>query len=196
MAARLIAAISFAFLLLAAGCPMPSIALPAAQSSAQSPVSPPGANPPLMKFEVTSIRPHLSGPNDPSNRRMLPGGRFVATATSVRTLIRIAFGADDRQIAGAPGWIDSQLFDIAATTVNRADVTTPEQFQALILSLLEDRFQFQFHREQKEGPIYWLEVEKPGRLGPAVKASAPASQPNMSSSFDGARKVLRASKCP
>lgn len=156
-------------------------------------VSTPATQQPL-RFEVVSIRPHRFAGDEPSNRRILPGGRFVATATTVRTLIRIASGLDDNRISGAPGWIDSELFDINATIANHAEVKTPEQFQQLILSLLEDRFQFKFHREQKEGPVYWLELNKPGRLGPALKPSAPDAQPNMSTNSNGSRAEMKASK--
>jgi uncharacterized protein (TIGR03435 family) len=125
---------------------------------------------------------------------MLPGGRFVATGTTARTLIRIAFGTDDNRISGAPNWIDNQIFDINAITVNHSEVTTPQQFQQLILSLLEDRFQFKFHREQKESPVYWLELVKPGKLGPDLKPSAADSQPNMSTNSNGSRTAMKVSK--
>lgn len=125
---------------------------------------------------------------------MLPGGHFVATATTVRTLIRIAFGTDDNRISGAPGWIDNETFDINAITANHTDVTTPQQFQQLLLSLLQDRFQFRFHREQKEAPVYWLELVKPGRLGPSLKPAGPDSQPNMSTNFNGSRATMKVSK--
>src|SRR5665213_3876215 len=160
--------------------------------SAQAPSSP--VAPLSLRFEVASIRPHPFAGDEPSNRQILPGGRFVATATTVRTLIRIASGLDDNRMSGAPGWTDSETFDINATIADHAEVKTPEQFQQLILSLLEDRFQFKFHREQKEGPIYWLELNKPGRLGPALKPSTPDSQANMSNNSNGARAEMKVSK--
>ena len=164
----------------------------AAQAQAATPTaSQPIAQPPL-RFEVASIRPHQLTGNEPSDRKMLPGGRFVATATPVRTLIRIAFGADS--VSGAPSWTDNETFDIDATTENHAEVTTPQQFQLLILSLLEDRFQFKFHREEKEVPVYWLELDKPGRLGPARKPSTPDSQPNMSTNANGSKGVMKVAK--
>jgi uncharacterized protein (TIGR03435 family) len=147
-----------------------------------------------MRFEVASIRPHVPGGNDPSNRQMLPGGRFVATATSVHTLIRIAFGTDDNRISGGGSWVDSETFDINAVTADHADVTGTQQFQQLILSLLEDRFQLKFHREQKEVPVYWLEVDKPGRLGPALKPSTAESQPSMSGNVSGSKATMKVSK--
>jgi uncharacterized protein (TIGR03435 family) len=147
-----------------------------------------------FRFEVASIRPRESGRDEPSNRQMLPGGHFVATATTVRALIRIALGTDDNRISGAPNWIDNETFDINAITVDHVEVTNPKQFQQLILSLLEDRLQFKFHREQKEVPVYWLELAKAGKPGPNLKPSAPDAQPNMSTNSNGAKTVMKASK--
>lgn len=118
----------------------------------------------------------------------------MATATSVHTLIRIAFGTDDNRISGGASWVDSDTFDINAVTADHAEVTSPQQFQQLILSLLEDRFQLKYHREQKEVPVYWLEVDKPGRLGPALKPSAPDSQPSMSGNVSGSKTTMKVSK--
>jgi len=41
-----------------------------------------------FRFEVASIHPRESGRDEPSNRQMLPGGHFVATATTARALVR------------------------------------------------------------------------------------------------------------
>ena len=160
-------------------------------AQSQLAASQPNAQPPL-RFEVASIYLHQSTGDEPSDRKMLPGGRFVATATPVRTLLRIAFGSD--RISGAPNWIDSETFDINAVTVNQAEVTTPQQFQQLVLSLLEDRFQLKFHREQEEVPVYWLQLDKPEKLGPALKPASPDSQPNMSTNRNSSRAVMKASK--
>lgn len=149
---------------------------------------------PTLRFEVASIRPHRFAGDEPSDRRVFPGGRFVATATNVRTLLRIAFGTDDVRMSGAPGWIDSETFDINAITADHAEIDNSSQFQRLILSLLEDRFQLKFHREQKEGPVFWLELDKPGRPGPGLRPSTPESQPNLSTNSNGGRAVMKASK--
>lgn len=152
---------------------------------AQSPTQPTptqlaaSSSPP--QFEVASIRPHPYNGDEPSDRQFLPGGRFVATATTARTLIRIALKTDDDRISGAPGWIDRELFDITAITADHSVPKTPEQFQQVLLALLQERFQLRFHREQKEGPVYWLELAKPGVLGPALKRSAADATPHLSS---------------
>ncbi len=175
-----------------ASLPLLAQSQPAGSSAAQPPTpSQADAQPPLQ-FEVASIRPHQSTGDEPSDRKMLPGGRFVATATSIRTLLRIAFGTDS--ISGAPNWVDNETFDINATTVNHAEVNTPQQFQQLILSLLEDRLALKFHRQEKEAPVYWLELEMTGKLGPDLKPSAADSQPNMSRNSSGSSAVMKISK--
>jgi uncharacterized protein (TIGR03435 family) len=184
--------VPLAILQLAASLTLSAQSLTAAASASQSPTASQPAVEPAMRFEVASIRVHQLVGDEPSNRQILPGGRFVATATTVRTLIRIAFGTDG--ISGGPKWIDNETFDINAVIANHAEVTNPHQFQELILSLLEDRFQFKFHQEPKEVPVYWLEVDKPGALGPILKPSTEASQPNMSTNSNGSKAAMKATK--
>lgn len=159
----------------------------------QSTMATPPAEPPI-RFEIASIRPHRFAGDEPSNRRVLSGGRFVATATTVRTLLRIAFNTDENLMSGAPSWVDGETFDIDAITADHAEIKTPQQLQQLILSLLEDRFQLKFHREQKEGAVYWLELESPGKLGPSLKLSTPESQTSMSTNSNGSTTVMKVSK--
>ena len=169
-----------------------ALRVPAQAQSMDQPGTPaPTAQPPI-RVEVASIRPHSSTGDEPSDRRVLPGGRFVATATTVRTLIRVAFMTDDSLISGAPGWVD-KMFDINATTADHAEIATPEQLQQFLLSLLEDRFQLRFHRERREGSVYWLELDKAGKIGPGLKASTSESHPAMSTNANGARANMTAS---
>jgi len=179
------------------------VAFGSLRASAQSPSSPspqtesaaapPSAEHQPLRVEVSSVRPHPYAGDEPSDRRVLPGGRFVATATNVRTLIRVALLTDNSLITGAPGWIDTELFDINATTVDRAEITTPQQLQEFLLSLLQDRFQLKFHREQKEGPVYWLELDKPGQIGSALKPATSESKPGVSTNSNGPRAIMRVS---
>lgn len=139
-----------------------------------------------IHVEVAAVHPHKPTGDDPSNRQII-GGRFVATATSVQTLIRSAFGIDPNAIVNAPAWTESELFDMQATIADHAQITTPEQFQQLMLSLLQDQFGFRFHRDQREGPIYWLVVDKPGKIGPALKETKPGTVMNIS--MNGGRRI-------
>jgi len=44
----------------------------------------------------------------------MANGRFTATRASVRSLVLRAYGLQDSQLAGGPGWIDMDRFDIDA----------------------------------------------------------------------------------
>ena len=59
------------------------------------------------------------------------------------------------QISG-PDWVGTDRFDVAATLPEGAQ--TPDMMQRL----LEERFQLSSHREQKDFPVYALEVVKGG----------------------------------
>jgi len=149
------------------------------RASAQSP----------QGFEVASVKPHRTG-GDSSDRKLLPGGRFVGSNVSVRTLIRIATGVEDNLMVGAPGWIDSETYDIDAKTANAADIA-PEQLPKFILALLKERFQFQFHHDTKEAWVYFLGVAK---NGPKLKPHTDSLEPSMSTNAYGAKMVMKATK--
>lgn len=122
-----------------------------------------------VEFEAASIRPHVfkSDPgSEGSNLNVAPGGRLTGGNVTVRKLIRNAFGVDDFQITSAPGWVDSESYDIEAKTVGGVEITR-DNIGRLMESLLKSRFQFQYHREMRETREYALEVAKTGlRLKP------------------------------
>jgi uncharacterized protein (TIGR03435 family) len=134
---------------------------------------------PAQTVEVASIHPHKSTGDDPSNRQVI-GGRFVATGTSVQTLIRTSFGIDPKAILNAPAWTESETFDIQATIADHSEIKTPEQYSHLVLSLLEQHFGLKYHREQREAPTYWLVLDKAGKPGPGLIATKPGTPMNIS----------------
>ena len=123
------------------------------------------------RFEVASIRPSNS-----ADRRPLfdvqPGGRFVARNVSVKRLIEWAYGIEHFQISGGPGWIGSDLFDIAAKPESSADA---DKLMPMLQALLAERFQLVIRRESREMPVYALVVAK---NGPKFK-DASESDPNI-----------------
>jgi uncharacterized protein (TIGR03435 family) len=137
-------------------------------------------------FDVVSIKPYVSEGNpagEGSRTQALPGGRFSAQNVTVRKLIRNAFGVDDFQIVGAPGWIDSVSYDIEAKTVGGVEITR-DNIPLLMQSLLENRFQLKFHRETQEMTEYALEVGKNGtKLKPDTGDSKPSLSTNSRSGF-------------
>jgi uncharacterized protein (TIGR03435 family) len=79
---------------------------------------------------------------------------------STQLLIQRAYDVESFQIAGAPGWIKSDHYDIIAKA---DDNLTSEQVAGPVLqTLLEDRFKLKIHRETKELPVYALTVAKNG----------------------------------
>jgi uncharacterized protein (TIGR03435 family) len=98
------------------------------------------------------------------------GDRWRATNSTLRMLVRNAYGADypmDGQMVGGPAWMDSDRFDILA---NMAPGTTSTDMNAMVRALLADRFKLRVHREMRELPVYALVLARPdGRLGPQLK---------------------------
>jgi uncharacterized protein (TIGR03435 family) len=79
----------------------------------------------------------------------------------VNELIRLAYGAKDYQIGRAPGWVDSERFDIVAKSASGKG-NSQEDEKSVVRELLEDRFQLTIHREAKQMPVYLLVVAKDG----------------------------------
>jgi uncharacterized protein (TIGR03435 family) len=131
------------------------------------------------RFEVVSIRPHVVDPsNDSSNTDVKPGGRLVCRNVSVKKLIRMAFIADDSQILNAPRWTEAASYDIDAKTAGGVEVND-KNISGLLLSMLERRFQFRFHREQREKAIYRLEAAKDGvKLQADLEEARPSTTVN------------------
>jgi uncharacterized protein (TIGR03435 family) len=148
-----------------------AILLAAAAASAQDP-----AATPAVAFDVVSVRP--SNPNpDPANplsqiALMLPqpGGRFTATNTPLRMLIKTAYELQqDAQLTGGPPDLLAAKYDITA----RAPVAfIGKELPQLLRTLLADRFKLKTHTESRELPLYDLVLARSdGRLGPDLKPS-------------------------
>jgi uncharacterized protein (TIGR03435 family) len=143
------------------------------------------------QFEVVSIRPHAVDPsNDGSSTKVKPGGRLECVNISVKKLMRIAFLAEDSQILNAPGWTETTSYDIDAKTVGGVEVNE-KNISGLLVSVLESRFQFRFHREQKEKAIYRLEAVKDGVK---LKESPEDGRPSMGVNSNGATVSLSAKR--
>lgn len=135
---------------------------------------------PALQFEVASVKQLdqsiAPGQNDLSfvgasgKLAKISGNRVTLTGT-LHTVITIAYGVKGYQITGLPSWADSSLFAIAATTPG--DIPpTQEQLRPMFQSLLADRFQFKFHRETKDLPVYHMTLapgKKNSKLTPAAK---------------------------
>jgi len=119
-------------------------------------------------FEAASIHPNLSG-TEGSVIDLEPTGRLKVTNSSLKTLIRAAYGIQNDQIVGGPKWLDTDRYDIDGKTIGKI---SSDQEQPLMQNLLADRFRLKVHKERRELTVYVMELAK---NGPLFKQSTSAS---------------------
>jgi len=113
---------------------------------------------PLPEFEVATIKPT-------DKRGAISGapGLFIASGVTLKTMAGYAYQLRPFQIAGASGWIDSDLWQVQAKA---ADGMRDEQtFSLMLRSLLADRFNLKAHVETRELQVYELIVDARGLTG-------------------------------
>jgi uncharacterized protein (TIGR03435 family) len=120
------------------------------------------------RFDVASVKPHRSADDVMFALQFHDGGRFTATGT-LRMLIRTAYGLQESQLVGGPGWLDGDMFDVVATA---AGTPTPEVMRLMLRQLLAERFALRVRNENRDMAIYALGVARRDRtratgLGPA-----------------------------
>ena len=98
------------------------------------------------------------------------GGGFTATNCSLGLLIQYAYDVMQFQISGAPGWVQSGRYDIAAKAEGDPQVS---EIRAMLRQLLEDRFQLRLHWETRESAVYHLVLSKAGKLREAGPGECP-----------------------
>jgi uncharacterized protein (TIGR03435 family) len=86
-----------------------------------------------------------------------PGGRFRASATTLKFLLEWAYGIQPSQHSGGPSWIGTDRYDIVAKAEGNA---TDDQMKLMAQTLLADRFKLKFHPERKTLAVYVISVGK------------------------------------
>jgi uncharacterized protein (TIGR03435 family) len=120
-------------------------------------------SPTRLAFEVASIKPSRATGGFSANHNQ---GGLTATNASLRNLIKMAYALRNYQLGGAPGWLDADRFDIVARAPAGAAAS---QINAMLQSLLAERFKLTLHRETKAVQGYSLVA---ARSGPKLTASA------------------------
>ena len=131
-------------------------------------------------FEVASVK--LSKPGAANvkegNRELITvdPATLILRNLTLQSCLRWAYDVQDYQILG-PAWLNSEHYDIAATTATPA---TPSQMKVMLRTLLESRFRIALHHEMKELPVYELVIVKSGaRSGPKLTKSPTPGEPKM-----------------
>lgn len=124
-------------------------------------------------FEVATIK--LSEPNSPGKGFGGPPGKFQTRNTTLNDLMMFAYQIQIKQIVGAPGWAESEKFDL----IGKQDTpgqATEQQTRGMMQKLLVTRFGLKFHKEKRELPAYVMTVAK---NGPKLeKSEADANTPS------------------
>jgi len=124
------------------------------------------SQPAVPSFEVASIKRNIS--SEPGGFiRVEEGVRFNATGVPLSFIIRQAYGVLETQVANQPDWLTSERYDIRGKAPDGVEVFP--NMAPLLRSLLQDRFGFQAHTEQRDLPTYDLVMARSdGRLGPKI----------------------------
>src|SRR5262245_11665824 len=131
---------------------------------------------PFQSFDVASIKPNKSGNNIVFDQAS--GNRLTMTGYTLQMLIQSAYDLQDFQIAGGPKWLNSDRFDVIATSsspdlLRARQPFGPTQQQLMLRLLLADRFKLAVHNETRELPVFALILARAdGRLGPELRRAA------------------------
>ena len=124
------------------------------------------AQTPRAAFEVATVKPAPPEADPKSGSWSAPGtGRFSATHVSLALHIQLAYGIDDSQIVSKLGWLETNLYDVAAKPEDGVALTRDE----LKPRLQEQRFHLVAHSETRLSRGYALVVAEGGAHLTATK---------------------------
>jgi uncharacterized protein (TIGR03435 family) len=140
-------------------------------------------------FEVATVK--LSRPDTQGKGFRVNGRRFTTLNTSLSDLITFAYGLHPHQIAGAPSWVESDRYDLAAQPDGEGQ-PNDAQWKKMLQKLIADRFKLTTHRDKKELSVYAIVL---GKAGPKLTKSEgdPSGLPGMFFRGLGALSVRNAS---
>jgi uncharacterized protein (TIGR03435 family) len=113
--------------------------------------------PPKPAFEVAAIKPSTTEPGHSSWHTR--NGRLTMDNLTLKEMVMAAHGVKEYQVSGGPNWLTADRYHLEAKAEEKA---TDEQLMSMLQTLLAERFQLAFHREQKEMTAYVLVVAKSG----------------------------------
>jgi uncharacterized protein (TIGR03435 family) len=141
---------------------------------------------PKHMYDVVSIRPSKAGNNSSS---MGPGPQGGMRGTNITTMQLLTFAYDRRELhfIGGPGWVKADRYDVTLTPdtveVQLSPTMSKSELESFIgrnrertQAVLRDRFGLVLKVEEKEMPIYAMQLAKGGhKLTPTVAPSGHSS---------------------
>jgi uncharacterized protein (TIGR03435 family) len=125
---------------------------------------------PAPKFEVATVK--LAAPNAQARNQMIrvSPNRMSIPSMTLTWLIYTAYGEGmntSAKVTGGPDWVNRTAYAVEGLAPGPA---TQRQFQAMLRTLLEDRFGLKIRTETKPGNIFALVLDRSdGKLGPKVQ---------------------------
>ena len=128
------------------------------------------------KFEIADVHVSKTARTFAQNfGGVLREGRYVNRDATMLKLIVAAYSVSEDSIAGGPGWITSDLFDVVAKVPAATTLTTAN---IMLRNLLAERFHLVIRNETRPVPRYVLTVGKSGsKLKSAGGTDSPGCQP-------------------
>jgi len=128
-----------------------------------------------QKFELADVHSSKTARGAAQNfGGVLRGGKYVNRDVTMLGLIEAAYKVKEDAIAGGPGWVASDLFDIIAKVPEGTKMTDANQ---MLQSLLADRFKLVVKQETHPVPRYVLTVGKGGSKLKPASGSGQGCQP-------------------
>ena len=121
-----------------------------------------------QSFDAASVKPA-----DPtavgSTFQFPPGGRLKIANGALRQIIETAwYEYRDFQILGGPSWLNSERYDISATSQSQGAKDGIPEIRKELQTLLRERFELRVHTETRELPLYRL---VPAKSGPKIESA-------------------------
>ena len=117
-------------------------------------------------FEAATIKP-----SDPESRGavgMVAQGRHIMyTNQSLKDLVLLAYGIQEKQLVDAPAWLGTEKYDIDGVPDIEGTPNWPQMLE-MYRNLLVDRFSLKVHWGKRDLAVYAL---TPGKGGPKIDKS-------------------------
>jgi uncharacterized protein (TIGR03435 family) len=127
------------------------------------------------KFEVADVHVSPTARGFAQNfGGVLRAGKYVNRDATMLNLISAAYGVSEDGIAGGPGWVSSDVFDVVAKVPEGTKMAAANQ---MLQALLAERFHLVVKNENAPQPRYVLTVGKGSKLKPADGSANPGCRP-------------------
>jgi uncharacterized protein (TIGR03435 family) len=113
---------------------------------------------------------HENIPLDADEEFTPTGGLFSAANIPLHWYIRFAYKLSTEEFGdlmeALPRWALTTRYDIEARATGNP---TKDQYRLMVQSLLADRFKLVVRHEEKQGAVWMLVLNQPGKLGPKLR---------------------------